>query len=331
MLEKIKKYRKLLIVSISILFVVVSALFLIFKPNDNTQINDATININKEENLVKRKLYLLTNDNFVVPVTISMSKKDSLADELYYVVSLLREDSKAIKGSFKGILNKDTSITELTIKDQILTLGFSKEFNDYEKENELRIVEALVWTMSQYEEINAINIKVEDELLTRMPLGKTPLPSTLTKDFGINNHIFPTMLNKERAVVYYSKVIDDQEFYVPVSNNIEIDSISVFFELSKKNVPLITGLNVIKELKDLEVVNITSSEEKVNFELTSSSLLEENLIDYELYSILQVALSSFVENVKISIQVEGEEVKVDGINDENEMLVSNLVYNEIFL
>ena len=175
MKEKLRKYRKLIAVIVPAFAILVVALFFVFKTENNNPLNDATININKEENMVKRKLYLLTNDNLVVPVTVSFEKKDSFADELYYVVSLLREDSKAIKGSFKGVLNKDVSILELNVENKVLTLGFSKEFNNYEKECELRIVESLVWTMSQYDEIDILNIKVDGQLLTKMPFSAVSL------------------------------------------------------------------------------------------------------------------------------------------------------------
>ncbi|MBQ9730948.1 MAG: GerMN domain-containing protein [Bacilli bacterium] len=321
------KRRKILFKLLPIvLTLVIAAGFIVFRNNDPT-VDDPTI---KEENedFVKRKLYLLSNDNMIVPVTISFEKKAGLADELYYVISLLKEDSK-INDNLKGVINKDASITELTIQNKVLTIGFSKEFLNYSIKNELRIIESLVWTMSQYDEIDAININVDGKLLTKMPLGKTPLPKDMTKDIGINNHIFPGLLNAKRVVTYYTKTIGEQEMFVPVSNNLMEDTVSVFLDLSMQKVPVIYGLKPLDDLKNAEIVSVNEDEQNISFELTTSCLIEEDLVDYDVYYSLQVALSSYKEDCTISITIEGEELKVDGLLDEDEQKISSVIYNEI--
>lgn len=321
------KKRKILFKLLPIvLTLVIAAGFIVFRNKDDL-VDDPTIK-EEQEDLVKRKLYLLSNDNMIVPVTISFEPKQGLADELYYVVSLLKEDNK-INNNFKGVINKDTSITELIIKDKVLTVGFSKEFLNYKVENELRIIESIVWTLSQYDEINAININVDGKLLTKMPLGKTPLPKDMSKDIGINNHIFPSLLNAKRVVTYYTKTFGDQEMFVPVSNNLKEDSISVFLDLSKQKVPTIYGLKPVSDLLDTEIISINENENEIKFELTASCLIEEDLVDYDVYHALQVALSSYKEDCTISIFVEGNELMVDGIIDENEIKVNGVIYNEI--
>ncbi len=303
--------------------------FLLTKNKAPTHIDEVIVDVNKDDNLVKRKVYVLSNDNMVVPLTVSYDKKDSLADELYYLTSLLRVDNGVIKGSYKGVLPKDTSILSLSIQDKILTLGLSKEFYNYDVKNEIRIIEALVWTYSQFDEIDALELKIENELLTKMPLGKTPLPNKLTKEFGINNHIFPSDVTTNRVVTYYSKSIDGIEVFVPVSNNIEEEDISVFLELSKSKAPLYTGLYVNEVFKSIDVVNANITENDILLELTSSCLLEENLVSKEIYEVLQVMLSSYNEDLVVSILVEGEIVAVEGQIEEEIIKVSDVIYNEI--
>jgi len=331
MKEKLRKNKIILKLLPIVLAIVIAAGFLVFKNSNPT--NDDPI-LKEEENvtnLVKRKVYLLSNDNIVVPVTVSFEPKTSLADELYYVVSLLREDSDAVNKNFKGVINKDASITELIIQDGVITVGFSKEFLDYPVENELRIVESIVWTLVQYNDVNAVNINVDGKLLTKMPLGKTPLPKNITKDIGINNHIFPTLLNTKRVVTYYTKQIDGKEMFVPVSNNLKEDSISVFLELSTKRAPTLSGLKVSSYLKDTEILDVFVENNNIAFELTTSCLIEEDLVDYDVYHALQVALSSYKEDHTISINVEGETLAVDGLVEEEIITVNNVVYNEIVL
>lgn len=320
--------KKILLILFPILIALILGSSFLFFSNKEGLVDSSTIK--HEDNLTRRKIYLLSEDNMVVPVTVSFTKKEGLADEIYYVVSLLKEDNN-IHDNLKGVINKDTSITELSIQNKVITVGFSKEFMDYDSKKELRIVEAIVWTLSQYSEIDAVNIKVEGEILTKMPLGKTPLPKDMTKDIGINNHVFPGVLSSKRVVTYYVKTIGNGEMYVPVSNNLKEDSLSVFFDLSKQNAPLIYGLKVLKYLDDLEIKSIQEKEDTIEFNLTTSCLIEEDLVDYDVYYALQVAISSYKEDYKVSINVEGDVLPVDGVNQENDILVSDVIYNEIMI
>ena len=164
-----------------------------------------------------------------------------------------------------------------------------------------------------------------------MPLGKTPLPKDMSKDIGINNHIFPSVLNKKRVVTYYVKTVGDKEMYVPVSNNIDEDAVSVFLELSKTKTPLLYGLKVSSHLNEIEVVSINEMEEEIEFCLTTSCLIEEDLVDYDVYHSLQVAISSYKEDCSISISVDGNVLRVDGIQNEESIIVSEVLFNEIII
>lgn len=321
-----KKKRILLKLLPIVLTILVAVGVIVFK--DYNSLNENPTIKEEKDDLVKRKVYLLSNDGIVVPVTISFEKRQGIADELYYMISLLKEDNNLDK-NLKGVLNKDTAITELIIQDKVLTVGFSKEFTNYNQKNELRIVEALVWTLSQYDEIKAVNIKVDGKLLTKMPLGKTPLPKDMTKDIGINNHVFPGLLNAKRVVTYYQKTIGEQVMFVPVSNNLMEDEISVFFELSLNKIPVIYGLSPLEELKNAEIVSVNEDGNDIKIELTTSCLIEEDLIDYDVYYALSVALSSYKIDSTISLLVEGSELKVDGITFEEDIKISNIIYNEI--
>lgn len=321
-----KKKRLLFKLLPIVLTILVAVGVIVFKDFNN--INENPTIKEEQDDLVRRKVYLLSNDGLVVPVTVSFEKKQGLADELYYLITLLKEDNNLDK-NLNGVINKDTSITELIIQDKVLTVGFSKEFTNYKQKNELRIVEALVWTLSQYDEVNAVNIKVDGKLLTKMPLGKTPLPKDMTKDIGINNHVFPGLLSAKRVVTYYQKTIGEQVMFVPVSNNLFEDDISVFLELSLKKTPVIYGLSPLKELKNADVVSVNEIENDIQIELTTSCLIEEDLVDYDVFYALSVALSSYKVDSTISILVEGEELKVDGLTLEEDIKISNIVYNEI--
>ena len=323
------KRKKILFILLPILFAfILGSSFLIFSKKDDI-IDDSMTNQEHQEQ-TRRKIYLLSNDNIIVPVTVSFDKKQGLAEELYYVVSLLKEDSN-IHSDLKGVINKNTSITELVLKDKSITVGFSKEFLDYTVNNELRIIESIVWTLSQYDEIDCVNIKVDGELLTKMPLGKTPLPKDMNKDIGINNHVFPGMLAAKRVVTYYVKKIGNNEFYVPVSNNLNEDSVSVFLELSKAKTPIIYGLKVSKYLRETEIVSITENDNIIEFELTTSCLIEENLVDYDVFHALQVSISSYKEDSVVSITINGDTLMVDGMQDNESIPVSDVLYNEIVL
>ena len=327
-----KLLKRILAISLPILVVGASITTYLVKTNNN---DTPVINNNVITNGVKRQVYLINKNNLLTPLTVVIEKKDIVVDELKELVSLLKEDSNLKNDNFNKVLNKECDIKNITLEDSTVTLNFNESFNNYDAKNEKRIVESLVWTCLQYDEITNVKLQVEDKDLTYMPLNNTPLPSLLNKDIGINSHLCIGDTTKETVNVFYETTIEDEKYYVPVS--IKVDDLDNNHEEIIKgmtySLPLYTNLKVPSLVNRIEVLkyNEIDDNNNLNLELSSKALYDEKTIDNSVFNLLVMNLMFNDDNIEtISVSVNDEVLMVSGY-EENTVPVSNITFNEIKL
>ena len=255
-----------------------------------------------------RKVYMLDETNMLVPLTIEINRKQHLVDEIYTVISNLRD--LKIEG-FNNILSEDIKINKIELKDGILNIDFSKEFLNYDKLLEEKILESLTWSVLEFEEINGLRISVEGQVLKTMPLNGYVLPDILDKSIGINKyHEMITRPSDSSEIVFmYSKTVGENEYYIPVTRLVKNDEAS-FSDIYKKDVSVLSGLKKIDYLKGIEKIEI--NEENFNVSIDESYLLEDNLVDKELYEILAVMLYYNNYDYIVNFFIDEEAVEVSG-------------------
>ena len=325
-----KLLKRILAISLPVLVVGASITTYLVKTNNNDTpvINNITVT-----NGVKRQVYLINKNNLLTPLTVVIEKKDLLVDELKELVSLLKEESNLKNDNFNKVLNKECDLKNITLEDSTVTLNFNESFNNYDIKNEKRIVESLVWTCLQYDEITNVKLQVEDKNLTYMPLNNTPLPSLLNKDIGINSHIAIGDTTKETVNVFYETTIENDKYYVPVS--IKVDDLDNNYEEIVKgmtyNLPLHTNLKIPSLVNRIEVLkyNEIDDNNNLNLELSSKALYDEKTIDSSVFDLLVMNLMFNDENIEtVSVSVNDEVLMVSGY-EENVVPVSSVTYNEI--
>lgn len=302
--------------------------------NEGDKIDDNITNVDTEITpTIKRKVYLLCDQGYVIPVTVSFEEKNSLSEEIYYIFTLMRGGSHLIKDGYKEVLPSSTKISSLVVEDGVLTIDFSNEFATYEKKNEIRIIEALAWTANQYPQITSLKIKIDGKQLTNMPVGNTPLPNNLSKDYGINNHVFTSKIGQARAVSFYQTKIDDKIVYVPVSCNVDNNEVNVSTIAKQLTIraPFYTNLQVVDELKKTDIISVNIENKVLAIELANNSLIEENYVSQDLYEALVVCFSEVEQIEKVSIIIDGESVSVSGYKNQEDILVSDVYFNEYYI
>ena len=55
---------------------------------------------------------------------------------------------------------------------------------DYDERDELRLLEAIVWGATQFEDVDGVILQVEGQQLTEMPKRHTPLNMPLTREIA---------------------------------------------------------------------------------------------------------------------------------------------------
>ncbi|MFJ5965519.1 GerMN domain-containing protein [Bacillus sp. NPDC093026] len=172
----------------------------------------------KKADTVMRELYLIDKDGYVVSQSIPLPKnKGSAKQTLEYLVEG-GPISDLLPNGFRAVLPADTSVS-VDIKDGTAIVDFSNEFKNYKKEDEQRILQSVTWTLTQFDSIAKVKLKMNGHELKEMPVNGTPISEDLSREDGINiqHEAVADMTATKPVTVYYLSESDDQTYYVPVT------------------------------------------------------------------------------------------------------------------
>lgn len=233
-------YRKLAITTLALL---IAGLFYLF-PN-NKQIKYKEIVKYYDENNLK-SVYLMDKYNYVSKLKVPIYETDiieMIKEKLNYLI--INNDNK-IPNGFRGLIPSNTKILDLKLDNDTLTINFSKEILNVNKSDEEHMIEAIVFTLTEFDKINKVRINVEGKTLTELPISKKKLPELLDRSFGINKiYDFKSLNNLTQTIVYYINKIDDETYYTPVTkiNNDDRDKVTLVIEELKSNIIYQTNLS----------------------------------------------------------------------------------------
>lgn len=285
MLKKMS-IRKITIASFTLFILMI--LYVIPTNNDEYEIDLKTDKIEYVYPNNLAVIYLLDSNDYVARTLITSCNCDAKdkAKDLLEGLTIDGKKSNIIPNGFRSIIPSGTSIKDISLENKILTIDFSKELLEIKDKYEEKMIESIIFTLTNIEGIDKVIIKVEGEQLERLPYSKKVLPTVLDKDYGINKSYELVSINDiESYTLYYVNSYNDNYYYVPVTkyiNNSSQDKIKVIIEeLSSSPVyesNLMSFLNVSTKLLNYEIVETTL---KLNFnnlilnDVTSNNILEE--------------------------------------------------------
>lgn len=187
--------------------------------------NDESATKNAEKT-TDYKLFLIDANGHVAPQTLSLPTTSAPAEQvLKYLVKGGPVASLLPKG-FKAVLPEGTTFNlNLQKKDGTVVVDFSKEFLNYNSKDEDKMLQALTWTLTQFNTINHVKLQVNGKDLKEMPVGKTQIsPEGLSRADGINVDLgnVVDITNSDSVIVYYlAENSKGQSYYVPVTERVD--------------------------------------------------------------------------------------------------------------
>lgn len=302
----------------------------ILQRDKNNNENDIIVEV--VTNKINRRIYLISNDDLTIPLTVEKEKKETLQEEIYDVFNLLKMSSKAASTYIKGFINDKTKLNSFTLENQILTLDFSKEFLDYGSINESRILEALTLSFVQFDEIEGVTLLVDGDKINHLPHQNVKIDEVLTLKKGINNIIQSPleMINKEKTIVFYEKEYDSNTFLVPLSLYAEKGETSNITFVNGLNYTLPTklGLNRIDDYNVLCKKQISSAS-TFSLQVKKELLIDSTYVDKKLYDLVSLSLDLLDIDLPVSFLSEEEQIPVQGVYDTQSIEVSSITYNQV--
>lgn len=219
------------------------------KAEDAEGAESASEDVKGEETAEKvtSQLYLIDKSGFVVPYTMNLPKTKSVAKQALEYLVEGGPVSNMLPNGFRAVLPQDTQVLGVDIKDGIAIADFSKEFNNYKKEDEAKILQAITWTLTQFDTVKTVKIWVNGHEQKEMPVNGTPIQDGVNRANGINydSSDVVDITNTHPLTVYYMAESDGQKYFVPVTkrvSNTETDSIVSAVEELVDGPALSTGL-----------------------------------------------------------------------------------------
>ena len=303
-LKKISKYTVLLLVVF---------LFYLF-PTREEYVISKEVNANVKASL--HDVFLLDKNNYISKTTIEVSSlnNDKLIDELIEIMILDGKYQDKIPNGFKPVLPVDTKLLDKQIDNNNIVLNFNKELLDTKIDMEEKIIEALIYTMTSIEGIDTVTIKIDGNVLTKLPKSGKLIDKQLNRNYGINKkYDIKTIKNVSKVTIYYiSKTNNDNIYYVPVTKyiNNNDDKIKIIIdELTSKisyETNLMSYLNYNTKLLDY---SFNDDEIDLNFnEFLFDNEQNKKVLEEVIYSISYSVEDTY--NVsKINFYVNNKEIK----------------------
>ena len=263
-------------------------LIIYFFPNNDVSIKEHLSYIKNDE----MPIFLIDDKDYVARTSIVKSSKN-INDQIKEIIETLTinsQKSNYIRDGFKPIIPKDTKVLDLKLDSEILTINFSKEFLNVSKENEDKMIEALIYSLTEIKEIKKIKILVENNNFTTLPNSNKKLPEYLDKNYGINKiYNLDSLKETSKTTIYYLSKNKDYYYYVPVTkvSNEKSERVEI----------------IIKELKSTPIYHtnlisyLASSTSMTNYELLESTIS----LSFNNYLIANLKDDAVLEEVKYSI------------------------------
>lgn len=210
-MKRIKKY-VLNKIAVSTLCLILLLLFSFFPSHENINIEVSENNTKKEKN----EVYLLDNDNYVSKV-IAYFDKTTIKDNIRNRLELLKNGSIEYD-DFYPLIPQSTKILNIDVEKNSVYLNFSKDILTVNKYIEEKMIESIIYTLTEINGINEVYIKVENEPLKELPNSKKKLDYPLTRNYGINKEYNLNSFNDiTKTTIYFIKETDENKYYVPVT------------------------------------------------------------------------------------------------------------------
>lgn len=222
---KIFSLRKILITSL----LLVVALILYSFPKELEQ----DIDTNSYDTL---NIYLIDSNNYVAMTSV-ISDVSNTDDKVRTIIDALTIGSSNVKKGFMPVIPKNTKLLNFTIENGLIKIDFSKEFLNVELENENKLIESIVFSLTSLEEIDKVMIFVEGKLLTELPNSHKRIDLYLDRSYGINKVIDINKISGNKMVTVYYLGKGDDNYYIPVSYVLDDkeDSIEIIVNSLRSN------------------------------------------------------------------------------------------------
>ncbi|WP_337099580.1 GerMN domain-containing protein [Paenibacillus sp. YIM B09110] len=266
-------------------------------------------------------VYLQDRNGYLAPVSIDTSLAANEAAGQRALEMMVEDGTYAnlLPEEFRAMIPQGTQIKSFSVdkENKLALVNFTEPFASYNPQDERAIVEAITWTLTAIPGIENVELSLEGEKLSEMPMDAFPLDLALNRDIGINIEAAEGVnyMQSTPVTLYFSaKTLSDDQYYVPVTRLISNDNDMPTAEAAMEQ--LIAGPLNKKELTsiilpEVKVTSVETKEDVVTVDLEDATYEAGQQMPSEM---LQAVVLSITENTgaaQVQILINGEASVVD--------------------
>lgn len=292
---------------------------------------ETTTVLSTKEEGTHMQIYLMDGDRSIVPLSIPVNEEMSEEDKLGMMMAYM-SGKQTIKG-FQPLFQELCTLKEAKVKEGVANLYFDDSFSKYKAEDELRVLEAITWSATQFHDVEQVKLYQNGTLLKAMPKAKTPIPEVLNRSIGINHFETSTtaLHSSSSLTVFYTKKIQGQEYMVPKSKRVAASSMTTMQTKVEEILADISASSELSQplyLESIKVENLKLKDETLTITLNENILGSNRGVKQNVYNALTLSLSTLSGIKNIEVIVDGVSVSPKGIQ-ESAVSIYDLSYNEV--
>ncbi|SDP01561.1 GerMN domain-containing protein [Halobacillus sp. SY10] len=261
---------------------------------------------------VAREVYLMDANGMVAPQTLELPASEEVATQALEYMVKDGPVTNLLPNGFEAVLPAGTEILGVNAKeDGTLVVDVSEEFKNYAAEDEEKILQAMTYTLTQFENVKRIKLWINGHEQQVMPVDGTPISKGVSRADGINHSVGNNtdIMNSEAVTVYFPAQNGEQVYQVPVTTRVA--------KGSDEYTAMVQALLEGPELGSALMNPFNEGAELVNSKLENGVLtvsFNENILTSveEQPSLSDAALASLVMSLTDQADIESVEVHVDG-------------------
>ena len=256
------------------------------------------------------EIYLLGPNHYLVKTNVLL-ESDSLEGKIKGIISYLTiNKSEKLPVGLKGVIPENTKLISISENNGIVILNFSKELLNGMDNLEERMIEGIVYSILNLNEVSGITIQVDGVLLQELPKSKKKIPEVLTKDFGINKvYDLDNRNGIQKVTIYYLDEISNQDYYVPVTKYVNDDREKVSIIIENLSSNYIYESNLISYLNsDVELIDYQIEDEMMLLNFNHNIFSGEKVLEEVSYTIAYSIFDTYDVST-VLLEVEGTEIE----------------------
>ncbi|GGJ84324.1 spore germination protein GerM [Lentibacillus kapialis] len=176
---------------------------------------------------VNTQLYLLDSNGMVASQRLELPQPESNTVAKQSLEYLVKDGpvTSLLPNGFQAVLPVGTQILGLELQDDgTIIVDVSEDIKNYKAENELEILQAMTYTVTQFENVDEMKLRINGNPQDTMPVDGTPIGDGYSRMNGINLVQSNTdLLSGKPVTLYYPSTQGENEYFVPVTQHIDVE------------------------------------------------------------------------------------------------------------